>query len=100
MHSFTRWVVFICFHPFYVAFIEIAEIPQMRRLQPARLWFPRAGFEFLRIIFLHSYLSSKSTQLNSGRAHLAVLKMRLSALFTPRVHSFGEKFKQLNVFKV
>lgn len=100
MHSYTWWVVFICFHLFYVAFIEIAEIPQMPRLEPAQLWFPRADLEFLRIIFLHSYLSSKSTQLNSGRAHLAVLKMRLSALFILRVHSFGDKFKQLNVFKV
>lgn len=98
MHSFAWWVVFICFHPFYVAFIEIAEIPQMPLLEPAQLWFPTADLEFLRIIFFHSYLSS--TRLNGGCAHLAVLKMRLNPLFIPRVHSFGEKFKRLNVFKV
>lgn len=97
---FAQWVVFICFHSFYVAFIEITEIPQMPLLEPARLWFPTADPEFLRIIFSHSYLSSKSTRLNSVCVHLAVLKVRLNALFIPHVHSFGEKFKQLNVAKV
>lgn len=97
MRSFTWWVVFICFHLFYVAFIEITEIPQMPLLEPARLCFPVADLHFLRIIFFHSYLSSQSTRPSNRRAHLAVLKMRLNTLFIARVRTFGERFKRLNV---